>query len=184
MKLAKVEVMLPRPAERRIDDALIFDSRGLDVGTRQELLRLLPQLMHLSRANRAIYQKHGCRECPKPDPTVTIAARLRRGGMSWSEVYETVGVLAATRAERKKFEQAVRWKLAHLETPKRKHWPGYGAGGLCMNCYLRRRRELAKELGVHARTIGQRLEERDAAAETAALTQRHDLAQWLLGGEE
>jgi hypothetical protein len=174
-RLATVEVMLPRPAERRVDDALIFDSRGLDAGTRQELLRLLPSLVHLSRAWRAHYLKHGCFGCKPDDPTVAIAARLRRGGMTWSEVYETVGVNAATRVERNQFEGAVRWKLAHLDTPKRKHAPGYGAGGLCMNCYLRLRRELAKALA--------KMQGRNAAEETAALTRRADMAQWLLGDE-
>jgi hypothetical protein len=176
MKLAKLEVMLPRPAERKIDDALVFDSRGVDAGTRQELLRLLPQLVHLSRGWRAHYLKHGCFACPKPDMTVAIAARLRRRGSTWAEIYEITGKVATTRAERKRFGQAVRWRLAHLDTPARERSHRYGAGGLCDLCYLRLRRELAK-------AIGKMHENRDAVAETAALTQRFDLAQWLLGGE-
>ena len=176
MKLTKVEVMLPRHAERKIDDALVFDSRGLDIATRQELLRLLPQLVHLSRAWRARYLKHGCYACAKPDPTVTIAARLRGRGSTWREIYEITGAVASTRAERKRFENAVRWKLAHLDAPTRPRSHRYGAGGLCDLCYRRFRRELVKEFAkMH--------EGRDAAAETAALTQRFDLAQWLLGSE-
>jgi len=175
-KLAKVEVMLPRSAERKIDELLVFDARCLDVGTRQELLRLLPQLVHLRRAWTAYFLEHGCLGCPKSEPAVAIAARLRRRGSSWAEIYEIIAPGATSRAERKRFENAVRWKLAHLDAPARKASQRYGAGGFCDRCYSRLRRELAKALcKMH--------EGRNTIEETAALTQRFDMAQWLLGSE-
>ena len=176
MKLAKVEVMLPRGAERKVDELLVFDARCVDVGTRQELLRLLPQLVHLRRAWRARFTEHGCITCPKPDPTVAIASRLRTRGLSWADIYAITGTTATTRAERKSFENSVRWRLAHHDTPVRKPSHRYGAGGLCDRCYLRLRRELAK-------TLRKMHEGRHADEETAALTQRFDVAQWLLGAD-
>jgi hypothetical protein len=177
--LANVEVMLPNEAERRLDDLLVFDVRCVDAETRQELLRLLPRLVHLRRAWRAHYMKYGCLGCQKPDPTVAIAARLRRRGATWAEVYEVTGVEVegSTRAEQQKFWNAVRWKLAHLDVPEPNLSHRYGAGGFCDRCYLRIRRELAK-------SIRKLHEGRDAAEETAALTRRFDVAQWLLNGED
>jgi hypothetical protein len=176
-RLAKVEVMLPRAAERKLDELLVFDARGVDVDTRQELLRLLPRLVHLRRAWQAHFREHGCLSCPKPDPTVPIAARLLRRGSSWAEIYEITGAEFTTRAERKRFVNAVHWKLAHLDAPTRTPSHRYGAGGFCDRCYLRLRRELAK-------AIRKMHEGRDAAEETAALTQRFDVAQWLLHGDD
>jgi hypothetical protein len=173
-KLAKVEVMLPRAAERKVDDLLVFDARCVDVGTRQELLGMLPQLVHLRRAWSAHFLEHGCLACPKPDPTIPIAARLRRRGSTWAEIYDITAIPAATRAERKRFQRSVRRKLAHLDAPARKPSQSYGAGGFCDRCYARLRREFATTLRkMHAG--------RDAAAETVALTREYDLAQWLLG---
>jgi hypothetical protein len=175
-KLAKVEVMLPRSAERKLDELLLFDARCVDAGSRQELLRLLPGLVHIRRAWRAHYTQHGCLACTKPDPTIAIAARLRRRGSSWAEIYEITGAIATTRAERKRFEGAVCWKLVHLDAPTRERSHRYGAGGFCDRCYLRLRRELAG-------TLRKMHENRNADEETAALTRRFDLAQWLLGGD-
>lgn len=176
-KLAKVEVMLPRAAEQKVDELLVFDARCVDVSTRQELLRFMPRLVHLRRAWRAHFSTHGCLACPKPDPTVEIAARLRGRGMSWPEIYQITEATATTRVDRKRFEGAVRWKLAHLGAANRKPSHRYGAGGFCDRCYLRLRRELAN-------AIRKMHEGRDAAAESAALTQRFDLAQWLLNEDD
>jgi hypothetical protein len=149
-RLAKVEVMLPRAAEQKIDELLVFDVRCIDAGSRQELLRLIPRLVHLSRAWRVRFLKHGCLACPKSNPTVGIAARLRIRGMTWAQIYEITDVKATTRAERKRFENAVHWRLAHLDAPRRKPSHRYGAGGFCDRCYLRLRRELAKTIrGMH-----------------------------------
>ena len=176
-QLARVEVMFPNAAERKVDELLVFDARCVDVATRQELLRLLPQLVHLRRAWRARFQKRGCLCCRPADPTIPIAARLRSRGSSWLEVYEILGATAMTRAERKRFESAVRWKLAHMSAPTRKPSHRYGAGGLCDRCYLRIRKELSNVLREMHRG-------RDAAEETAALTRRFDVAQWLLSGDD
>jgi hypothetical protein len=176
-RLAKVEVMLPQASERKVDKLLVFDARCVDAGDRRELLRLFPQLVHLSRAWRVHFLEHGCLACPKPDPTVGIAARLRSRGMAWTAIYEVIGVSAPTPTERKRFYRAVQWKLAHLDAPKLKPSYRYGAGGFCDRCYLRLRRELAK-------AIRKMHEGRDAMGETAALTQRFDLAQWLLNGDD
>lgn len=92
-KLAKVEVILPAPPERRrpgrpkkildlrkldaitvaqpdspeqaIESLLIFDARCLDKDTRQKLLLLLPELVHIRRAWKAEYMECGCVSCHK-----------------------------------------------------------------------------------------------------------------------
>jgi hypothetical protein len=177
--LAKVEVMLRGEVEQILDDLLVFDARCVDVPTRQQLLRLFPQLVHLRRAWRAHYQEHGCLGCQKPDPTVAIAARLRRRGMAWPEICEVVGLRRAsmTRAERVQFDGAVRWKLSHLSVPEQKPSHRYGAGGFCDRCYARLRRELANRIrALH--------EGRNAEKETKGLTRKFDVAQMLLCGDD
>jgi hypothetical protein len=174
-KLATVEVMLPRSAERKIDDLFVFDARCVDVATRQEILRLMPQVVHLRRAWSAHFLQHGCMACAKADSTVMIAARLRRRGATWAEIYEITGAPARTLAERKLFGNAVRRKLSQLDVPARtKSLNRYGAGGLCARCYLRLRRELAK-------TLRDMHQGRNADEEILSLTRRFDVAQWLLG---
>jgi hypothetical protein len=177
-RLAEVEVLLSNEAAEKFDRLLVFDARGVDAGMRQELLRLFPRLVHLRRAWRRHFLTHGCLACQKPDPTIAIAARLRRRGATWADVYEIVGVDFArnTRAEQRKFWNAVRWEIAHLQVAAAKPSHRYGAGGLCDRCYLRIRRELAKAI----RTLHSG---RDASEETAALTRKFDVAQWLLNGE-
>jgi len=174
-KVATVELLPSRRIKKKFDDLLVFDVRCVDVPTRQKLLRLLPQLVHLRRAWTAHFTTHGCLTCQKPDRTVTIAAKLRGRGMPWKEVYEVIGLNrgAMSLPERKRFEHAVRWKLAHPEIRDRKPSHRYGAGGLCDLCYARIRRELT-------RTLRKMHEGRDATGETAALTRRFDVAQWLL----
>ncbi len=178
-KLAKVQVMLPNAAARKVDDLLLFDASCLDVHTRQELLRLLPYLVHIRTVRRDIFRERGCSTCAKPDPTIAIAARLRRQGISWANVYEAIGQTPAsmTKEERIRFENAVRWKLAHLDAPERRPAVRYGAGGMCDRCYLSHRREMAERL--HKKHEG-----RDADSETKALSLKLDLAQWLLGQDD
>ncbi|MBZ5723024.1 MAG: hypothetical protein LAO03_22010 [Acidobacteriia bacterium] len=176
-KLAKLEITLSRAAEQKVNELLVFDARCTDIRTRQELLRLLPGLVHISRSWRAHFLQQGCLACHKPNPTVAIAARLRRRGSTWAEIYEITAATFATRAERKRFESAVRWKLAHLDIPTRKPSHRYGAGGFCDRCYLRLRRELAKAL--------RKMQEgRDTAEEIAALSLRFSAAQRLLNGDD
>jgi hypothetical protein len=50
---------------RAFESLLIFDARCLDRETRQELLRLVPQLVHIRRAWRAEYMECGCTSCHK-----------------------------------------------------------------------------------------------------------------------
>lgn len=188
-KLAKVEVMMSKPVARKIDELLVFDARCVDDNMRREILRLLPQLIDLRHAWRALFRRYGCMACKPADPTVTIAARLRRRGSTWAEIYEIIGVdrAATTRAERRPFEYMVRHKLARLDNPPRgrthdttanpllSHNYHYAAG-LCDKCYARHRRRLSN-------TLRKMHKGRNPAGETAALTKRFDLAQMLLGGE-
>ena len=84
-KLAKVRVALPESAEHAIERMLIFDSRCLDVATRQELLRILPQLVHIRRAWRAEYMECGCVSCHKKN------ACYGAGGFCntcWGRIYQ------------------------------------------------------------------------------------------------
>lgn len=179
--LVKAEVMLPDGTALRLDDLLVFDSRCVDVEMRQELLRLFPRLVHLRRAWRVHFTKHGCLSCARgsdrADSIFTIAARLRRRGLSWSEVYELVGMKAKSHAAQKNFRGIVNRKAAHFDDPTPEPSYRYGAGGFCDRCYLRIRRELAS-------TIRKMHAGRDAAEEAAALTRRFDVARWLLGSEE
>jgi hypothetical protein len=137
-KLDSIQVAKPESPEKAIESLLIFDARCLERETQQELLRILPQLVHIRRAWKAEYMECGCLGCRRGiDPTVSIAARLRRRGMTWAEVYEITAHKASTRRERKRFEGAVRWKLEHLDVPEREPSNCYGAGGLCNACYAR-----------------------------------------------
>jgi hypothetical protein len=183
--LAKVEVMLPKPVERKIDELLVFDARCIDAATAHELLRLVPALAHIRHAWRAHYRRYGCLACPKPDPIPVIAARLRRRGMPWALIYEAIGIDHATTTleERKSFKALIRRTIPHLDDVPRHHLNGHNshschsAGGYCVKCYLRLRRRLSKELRkMHAG--------RDTRKEIAALSQRFDLAQWLLNGDD
>jgi hypothetical protein len=62
-KLDSIQVAKPESPERAIESLLIFDARCLDMATRQELLRLLPGLVHVRRAWRAEYMECGCSSC-------------------------------------------------------------------------------------------------------------------------
>jgi len=178
--LARVEVLLPNESSLKIDDLLVFDAHCLDAETRRQLLRLFPKLVQVSRAWRAHHSKNGCIGCRKQDPTITIAARLRRRGMPWRDIYEVVGLDRSRSiiplSEQERFENSVRWRMKHFDVPEKKPSPRYAVGGFCDNCYMRLRKELLKT--VRAFHAG-----RDAAEETAALTRKFDMAQWLLNGD-
>ena len=75
------EIVSPLEA---MENLLIFDARCLDRETRQELLRLIPQLVHIRRAWRAEYMKCGCTCCHKKK------AGYGAGGFCnacWSRIY-------------------------------------------------------------------------------------------------
>jgi hypothetical protein len=59
-----VEVLPESPVEL-LETLLIFDARCLDKDTRQELLRILPQLVHIRRAWKEEYVECGCVCCHK-----------------------------------------------------------------------------------------------------------------------
>jgi len=64
-KLESIEVPVFELPAQAIESLLIFDARALDRPTSQELLRLLPQLVHIRRAWRAEYMECGCISCHK-----------------------------------------------------------------------------------------------------------------------
>ena len=183
--LAKVDVLPERRGPGRpkkiLESLLIFDARCLDAATRQELLRILPQLVHVRRAWRAEYTECGCPCCQKPDPTVAIAARLRRRGSTWTEIYDATAVNAASSAERKRFRESVRWKLEHLDVPERKPSHRYGAGGLCDRCSGRIYQRMLKRY--RKLTAGRDLPA-EVAAFTDALMLKFNAAQRLLNGDD
>jgi hypothetical protein len=121
-KVAKVEAMMPDLVARKLDELLVFDACYLDVPGRQALLRLMPRLVHVRRARKAIFLRYGCGNCHQK--------RVR-----------------------------------------------YGAGGLCNACAVRDYNRMKAE-------IHKRLDGRDAKEETAALTRKLDMAQFLLNGDD
>lgn len=64
-QLKSVDVVLPDSPLERIENLLIFDARCLDKDTQQELMRILPQLVHVRRAWKALYLECGCIHCHK-----------------------------------------------------------------------------------------------------------------------
>ncbi len=180
-KLDAITITQPESPEQAIERLLIFDARCLDKETRQELLRLIPELVHIRRAWRAEYMEQGCTGCQKPDPTIAIAARLRRHGLRWADIYKITATPATTRAERKLFENRVRWRLAHLDAPDRQPSQTYGAGGFCSRCMARIYRRMRNR-------CKKALQGRNLPAELAtfrdALCLRYNTAQRLLRGDE
>jgi hypothetical protein len=64
-KLDKIKVAVPESAASAIESLLIFDARSLDKQTQQELVRILPELVHIRRAWKAHYLENGCVSCHK-----------------------------------------------------------------------------------------------------------------------
>jgi hypothetical protein len=64
-KLENIHVPVIESPLQAMENLLIFDARCLDRETRQELLRLVPQLVHIRRAWRAEYMECGCISCHK-----------------------------------------------------------------------------------------------------------------------
>jgi hypothetical protein len=64
-KLERIEDPVMESPLHAIESLLIFDARCLDKETRQELLRLVPQLVHIRRAWKAEYMECGCTYCHK-----------------------------------------------------------------------------------------------------------------------
>jgi hypothetical protein len=203
-KLAKIEVLSAEVSEKRLDDLLVFDARCIDAETMRELVRQWPRLRQVQRAWSLRFEQRGCLACGngKKNPiqkrgrgsiVAKAAAQLRRNGVKWDAIYVAIGKNRAemSHTERFNFEQAVRYRMrsiaahldvpppeVHLHVPSRETSQLSGPGGLCRRCYQRERKELL-------RNIRKMNEGRDPERDTAALTRRFDIAQWLLsGGDE
>jgi len=185
--LATVEIVASFPVQKIIDDLLLFDARCLPKETSRELMGMLPHLALVRRAWRNLYRKYGCNGCPKPDPTIAICARLRRQGLSWARIYDAIGAdyARSTLADRKYFKAAVKRKMADLDSGRLQLYSYrargrdfHAAGGLCDTCRGRNRRRLLKELA----QICSQPEEKEKAIR--GLSQRFDVAQWLLNSDE
>jgi hypothetical protein len=180
-KLNSIVEVLPESPIELLETLLIFDARSLERDTQQELLRLLPQLIHVRRSWKAHYLEHGCISCPKADERFAIAARMRIKGLNWEEVFEIVAPRIHTRHERKAFQDAVYWKLEHPKTRTERNPISYGSGGFCNACQARivaRMRKRYRKL----------MADRDLPAELAAFTDalclRYNAAQRLFNGED
>jgi hypothetical protein len=180
-KLDSIVEVLPESPVEALEALLILDARALERDTQQELMRILPQIIHIRRAWKAHYLEYGCTSCRKADERFAIAARMRLGGFNWSEVFDIVAPNIHTRHERKCFENAVRWKLSHPKQRAERHPSAYGAGGFCNACVARifgRMRKRYRKLMVG----------RDLAQEFAtfkdALCLRYNAAQRLFNGDD
>ena len=208
-KPAKVELILPAPSERKragrpkkildhpkldsivevlpespvelLETLLIFDGRSLERDTQQELLRILPQLIHVRRAWKAHYLEHGCISCPKADERFAIAARMRLRGSNWEEVFEIVAPNVHTRHEQKRFQASVYWKLEHPKDRTERNTNTYGSGGFCVACqariFMRMRNRYRKAM--QGRDLTQEL-----AALKDALALKYNAAQRLFNGDD
>jgi hypothetical protein len=166
---------------RALENLLLFDSHCIDVVSRQELLRLLPQLVGLRRAWKAHFLEYGCLHCPKPDPTVGIAARLRQRGSTWADVYKITGTPAEPSPERERFRESVRWRMTHPDVPRPRPSNQYGAGGFCSVCQTRIYTRMQKRF---RRLVEGRSNETEVAAFKDALCLSYNLAQRIFHGDE
>jgi hypothetical protein len=64
-KLDSIRVPEMESPLHAIQSLMIFDARCLDRETRQQLMLLLPQIVHIRRAWRAEYMECGCLSCHK-----------------------------------------------------------------------------------------------------------------------
>jgi uncharacterized paraquat-inducible protein A len=62
LKIEKVEA-IETTAARKLGELLLFEACFLDVSTRQDLLRIIPKLVHVRRARQAIFRRYGCHSC-------------------------------------------------------------------------------------------------------------------------
>jgi len=70
-KLDNIQVLKPESSEQAMENLMIFDARGLDRDTQHELIRILPQLVHIRRAWKAHYLENGCVSCHKKNRGAT-----------------------------------------------------------------------------------------------------------------
>jgi len=175
-----------------LEQLLIFDARMLDKDTQRELLRILPQLVHVRRAWKAHFLENGCVGCrvgEKPDPTYKIAANLRRAGMSWEQVFDALTLDAElTSRDRELIRTGVSNRLKALakrgggpkrEAQKESAW--YGAGGFCNTC---QNRILSRMLKRYRKSMEGRNPSEEIAKFKDALCLKYNAAQRLLNGKD
>ena len=179
-KVEGLPEVLPESPVEALEALLIFDARMLDRETQQELLRILPQLVHIRRAWKAHFLEHGCLSCPKADERFAIAARMRLKRFDWKDTFELVAPKLRTPQERKAFRNAVYWKLEHPHARERKR-NAYAAGGFCVACQGRILQRMLKR-------FRKQLAGRDLPAEleafVEALSMRLNAAQRLFSGDD
>lgn len=179
-KLDSITEVLPSSPVESLETLLIFDARYLEKETQQELIRILPQLVHVRRAWKAHFLEQGCLSCPKADERFAIAARMRLRGFEWKDIFEIVAPKVRTPQEKKSFCGAVYWKLEHPHARERKR-NAYAAGGFCIACQgrilMRMRNRYRKAM--EGRDLPKELE-----TFKDALALRYNAAQRLLNGED
>jgi hypothetical protein len=191
-KLDTLRVAEYESSTELIEQLLILDARTLDRETQHELIRILPQLVHVRRAWKAHFLEHGCLLCQngrRLDPTRHIAANLRRAGMSWSEIFKALTIDAELTPRDCKLictsVSAILRRRAkgieHSKPGKSKEPTCYGSGGFCNDC----QRTVLFRMRNRFRKV---MQGRDTEAETAALIEglqlKYNAAQRLLCGED
>jgi len=88
-KLESIEVPVFELHALAIESRLIFDARALDRPTSQELLSLLPQLVHIRRAWRAEYMECGCISCHKKNAGYGAGGFCNR---CWGRIYQRMRI--------------------------------------------------------------------------------------------
>lgn len=180
-KLDSIVEVLPESHVELLETLLIFDARSLERDTQRELLRLLPQLIHVRRAWKAHYLEHGCISCPKADERIGIAARMRLDHYPWGKIFEIVAPSIHTHRDRKCFQSAVYWKLEHLNARAERNPNTYGSGGFCNACQTR---ILARMRKRYIKLMAGRDLPAEWATFKAALCLRYNAAQRLFNGDD
>lgn len=190
--LATIPEIVPASPGDALAQLLIFDARMLDRQTQHELLRIIPELVHVRRAWKAHFLEYGCLQCRhgrRLDPTRQIAANLRQAGMPWAKVFKALAIDGElTPKDRRLICSAVCAILRRRRAGIKHSRPGvseaqptwYGSGGLCQGCQQIILQRMLKRF----RRV---TEGRDFQAETAALIEalqlKYTAAQRLLNGE-
>jgi hypothetical protein len=191
-KLAAVPMAAPESPGELMAQLFILDGRTLDRETQHELVRILPQLVHVRRAWKAHFLEHGCLLCQngrRLDPTRHIAANLRRMGMPWNQVFKALTIDAElTPRDRKLIHTSVAAILRRRAKGIKRSKPGeskepawYGSGGFCNACQVVVLQRMLKR-------FRKAMEGRNLPAELATfkdtLCLRYNAAQRLFNGDD
>jgi hypothetical protein len=95
-KLDGIKVATPKSAVDAIVTLLIADARCLDVETRRELLRIMPQMVHIHHAWKAEYMECGCISCHRKKPWYGAGGFCNT---CWGRIYQRM---------KKRFRKAVK----------------------------------------------------------------------------